>query len=165
MIREAIFLASQKVFVEDPGKDVDKVVLGSFPRFFRIFTSWIQGFSDRSWSKCLPRSLKFLYRCCYDLKSLWFFTRQPDDFKRDLLYVLRRSLLIFEVSFTDFVVKVFQDRWSFFTDLVTIFKSLWGFFTDLAKILHGSLKLLACFWRIFERSAHRTCARFQSIES
>lgn len=44
--------------------------------------------------------------------------------EKDLLYVLQRSSLIFEVSFTDFVVKVFQDRWSFFTDLVTIFKSL-----------------------------------------
>lgn len=72
VIREAIFLASEKVFVEDPGKDLNKVVLGSFPRSFRIFNLRIQGsfaylakifidlsrFSDRSWRKILKKSSK-----------------------------------------------------------------------------------------------------------
>ena len=118
VITEAIFLASQKVFVEDPGKDLDKVVLGSFPRSFRIFNLKIKGsfaylakifidlsrFSDRSWSKCLPRSLKFLYRCCYDLqkslrilyKTTWWFQKVP----------LKGSFVC--------IAKIFIDLWSFF---------------------------------------------------
>lgn len=118
VIREAIFLASEKVFVEDPGKDLNKVVLGSFPRSFRIFNLRIQGsfaylakifidlsrFSDRSWRNCLPKSLKFLYRSCYDLqKSLrilykitWWFQKVP-----------------WKGSFVC-IAKIFLDLWSFF---------------------------------------------------
>jgi len=118
VIRETIFLASQKVFVEDPGKDLNKVVLGSFPRSFRIFNLRIQGsfaylakifidlsrFSVRSWRNCLPRSLKFLYRCWYDLqKSLrilykitWWFQKVP----------LKGSFVC--------IAKIFLDLWSFF---------------------------------------------------
>lgn len=181
VIRETIFLASEKVFVEDPGKDLYKVVLGSFPRSFRIFNLRIQGsfvylskifidlsrFSDRSWRNCLPRSLKFLYWSCYDLqkslrilyKTTWWFQKVP----------LKGSFVC--------IAKIFVDLWSFFyrfcskglpRSLKFLYRScnhLQKSFTDLAKILHGSLKLLACFSRIFEHSAYRTCARFQFIQS
>ena len=40
--RDSLFSVS-KVFVEDLGKDLDKDVLGSFPRSFRIFSLRIKG--------------------------------------------------------------------------------------------------------------------------